>query len=109
ERDLRVSARAAVHRGRLPRVDGGLRIHHGAEARDARGRGRPRRVARRERARARNTLVVVQVALALVLVVSALLMIRTFAALRSVDAGFADPSSIQTVRTWAPNELFREP
>ena len=63
----------------------------------------------RERARARNTLVVVQVALALVLVVSAVLMIRTFAALRNVDPGFADPDTIQTVRTWAPNALFRDP
>jgi predicted permease len=63
----------------------------------------------RERARARNTLVVVQVALALVLVVSAVLMIRTFGALRNVDPGFVDPNSIQTVRTWAPNELIREP
>jgi predicted permease len=62
----------------------------------------------RERARARNTLVVVQVALALVLVVSAVLMIRTFAALRNVDAGFADPGSVQTVRTWAPSEMFRD-
>jgi len=63
----------------------------------------------RERTRARNTLVVVQVALALVLVVSAVLMIRSFAALRNVDAGFAEPESIQTVRTWAPNELLRDP
>jgi putative ABC transport system permease protein len=63
----------------------------------------------RERARARNTLVVVQVALALVLVVSAVLMIRTFEALRSVDAGFVDPGTIQTVRTWAPAEIFRQP
>jgi len=63
----------------------------------------------RERARARNTLVVVQVALALVLVVSAVLMIRTFGHLRSVDAGFADPGTIQTVRTWPPNEIFRDP
>jgi predicted permease len=49
------------------------------------------------------------VALALVLVVSAVLMIRTFQALRDVDPGFADPASIQTVRTWAPNELLRDP
>ena len=63
----------------------------------------------RERAKARNTLVVVQVALALVLVVSAALMIRTFEALRNVDAGFTDPGSMQTVRTWAPNELLRDP
>jgi len=62
----------------------------------------------RERSRARNTLVVVQVALALVLVVSAVLMIRTFDHLRSVDAGFVDPGTIQTVRTWVPNELMRD-
>ncbi|MEO8467816.1 MAG: ABC transporter permease [Gammaproteobacteria bacterium] len=62
----------------------------------------------RERARARNTLVVVQVAVALVLVVSAVLMIRTFQALHNVDAGFVDPGSIQTVRTWTPNELLRD-
>jgi predicted permease len=56
----------------------------------------------RERSATRNALVVVQVALALVLVVSAVLMIRTFQALRDVDPGFADPTTIQTVRTWAP-------
>jgi predicted permease len=58
--------------------------------------------ASRERSTTRNALVVVQVALALVLVVSAVLMIRTFQALRDVDPGFADPTTIQTVRTWAP-------
>ncbi len=46
--------------------------------------------ASRERSTTRNALVVVQVALALVLVVSAVLMIRTFQALRDVDPGFAD-------------------
>jgi predicted permease len=65
--------------------------------------------ASRQRSTTRNVLVVVQVALALVLVVSALLMIRTFQALRDVDPGFADPAAIQTVRTWAPNELVRNP
>ena len=44
-------------------------------------------------ARSRNILVVAQVAMALVLLISALLMIRTFAALRSVDPGFADAAS----------------
>ena len=61
--------------------------------------------ASRERSTTRNALVVVQVALALVLVVSAVLMVRTFQALRDVDPGFADPTTIQTVRTWAPNGL----
>jgi predicted permease len=63
----------------------------------------------RERSATRNGLVVVQVALALVLVVSAALMIRTFQALRDVDPGFTDPAAIQTVRTWAPNALLRNP
>ena len=64
--------------------------------------------ASRERSLTRNALVVVQVALALVLVVSAVLMIRTFQALRDVDAGFVDATTIQTVRTWAPNEVIRD-
>jgi predicted permease len=65
--------------------------------------------ASRERSATRNALVVVQVALALVLVVSAVLMIRTFAALRNVDPGFVDAATIQTVRTWAPNQIIRDP
>ena len=65
--------------------------------------------ASRERSTTRNALVVVQVAVALVLVVSAVLMIRTFQALRDVDPGFADAATIQTVRTWAPNEVIRDP
>jgi predicted permease len=36
-------------------------------------------------------------------------MIRTFQALRDVHPGFADAAAIQTVRTWAPNELIRDP
>jgi predicted permease len=63
----------------------------------------------RERNATRSVLVVAQVALALVLVVSAVLMIRTFQALRAVDPGFVDTESVQTVRTWIPPELFRQP
>jgi putative ABC transport system permease protein len=62
----------------------------------------------REHSRTRSTLVIIEVALALVLVVSAVLMIRTFQALHHVDPGFVDPASIQTLRTWAPNELIRD-
>ena len=62
--------------------------------------------ASRERAATRNALVVVQVALALVLVVSAVLMLRTFAALRNVEPGFEDPGTIQAVRAWVPNQLL---
>ena len=54
--------------------------------------------ASRERHRSRNVLVVAQVAMALVLLVSAVLMIRTFAALRSVEPGFADAAHVQTMR-----------
>lgn len=56
----------------------------------------------RERQRARKTLVVVQVALALVLLICSGLMIRTFRALANVNAGFADPSSLQDFRIYVP-------
>jgi putative ABC transport system permease protein len=62
--------------------------------------------ASRERSTMRSALVVVQVALALVLVVSAALMIRTFEALRDVDPGFSDPTTIQTARISIPFALF---
>lgn len=63
----------------------------------------------REHSATRSALVVVQVALALVLVVSAVLMARTFEALRDVRPGFFEAASIQTVRTWAPNAVARDP
>jgi predicted permease len=65
--------------------------------------------ASRERSTTRSVLVIVQVALALVLVVSAALMTRTFQALHSVDAGFSDPATIQTVRIAIPTTLFPSP
>jgi hypothetical protein len=40
--------------------------------------------------------------MALVLLVSAVLMIRTFAALRNVDPGFSDPAHLETMRIWVP-------
>jgi predicted permease len=63
----------------------------------------------RERHRARNLLVVGQVAMALVLLVSAGLMIRTFAALRKVEPGFADPQHLQMMRISIPGSLVAEP
>jgi predicted permease len=51
--------------------------------------------------RSQNVLVVAQVALALVLLVSSGLMIRTFENLRSVQPGFTDPATVQTVRVSA--------
>ena len=59
--------------------------------------------------RSRNILVVAQVAVALVLLVSALLMIRTFAALRDVDPGFSDPAQLETMRIYIPELLVANP
>ena len=63
----------------------------------------------RMRSRSRNLLVVAQVAMALVLLVSAVLMIRTFAALRNVDPGFSDAAHVQTMRIWIPDLLVADP
>jgi len=65
--------------------------------------------ASRERHQARNLLVVFQVAIALVLLVSAGLMIRTFAALRTVDPGFTDPQRLQVMRISIPDALIAQP
>ena len=56
----------------------------------------------RDRQHARNLLVVAQVAMALVLLIGAVLMIRTFFALRTVDPGFSDPASLQVMRLSIP-------
>jgi len=63
----------------------------------------------RARQRSRNVLVVAQVAMALVLLVSAVLMIRTFAALRDVKPGFSDPAHLQTMRISIPELLVPDP
>ena len=63
----------------------------------------------RERQRGRNLLVVVQVAMALVLLISAVLMIRTFAAMRNVDPGFSGPASLQVIRISIPDQLVSDP
>jgi predicted permease len=63
----------------------------------------------RVRQRSRNGLVVAQVAMAMVLLVSALLMIRTFAALRNVDPGFTDPGHLQTFRISIPDTFISDP
>jgi predicted permease len=59
----------------------------------------------RPRQRTRNILVIAQVAMALVLLVSALLMIRTFAALRRVEPGFADVEHIETMSVSIPGMM----
>ena len=60
-----------------------------------------------ERQRGSNLLVAAQVAMALVLLISAVLMIRTFLAMRDVDPGFSDPASLQIVRLSIPETLVR--
>jgi predicted permease len=73
-----------------------------------RGTGRTVSVSR-ERQRSRDLLVVAQVAMALVLLVSAMLMIRTFQALRHVEPGFSQPEHLQTLRISIPESLVAEP
>src|SRR5579883_3442112 len=63
----------------------------------------------RERHRARNTLVVIQVGLALVLLIGSGLMIRTFAALRSVAPGFTRPEQVQMLHVSIPETHVKEP
>ena len=60
----------------------------------------------RTRLRSRNVLVVAQTAMALVLLVCAILMIRTFAALRNVDPGFSNPAHVQTLTIAIPEQLI---
>jgi predicted permease len=62
----------------------------------------------RERQRGRNLLVMAQVAMALVLLIGAVLMIRTFLAMRNVDPGFSDPASLQVMRLSIPETLVRD-
>jgi predicted permease len=62
-----------------------------------------------DRQRSRNLLVVAQVALALVLLVCALLMIRTFAALRSIHPGFSDPEHVETLGIHIAMPIIPEP
>ena len=63
----------------------------------------------RAQQRSRNVLVVAQVAMALVLLVSAVLMIRTFAALRHVEPGFADAAHVQTMNIFIPEQVALDP
>jgi predicted permease len=62
----------------------------------------------REHRHSRNVMVVAQVAMALVLLVSALLMIRSFQALRTVEPGFSDPGHLQTMRISIPDSLVSD-
>src|SRR3984885_4825507 len=73
-----------------------------------RGAGRTASLSR-ERQHSRDLLVVAQVAMALVLLVSAMLMIRTFQALRHVEPGFSRPEHVQTMRTSIPPSLVADP
>ncbi|HEY3628738.1 MAG TPA: ABC transporter permease, partial [Terracidiphilus sp.] len=63
----------------------------------------------RERHHSRNVLVIAQVAMALVLLVGAVLMIRTFQQLRTVDPGFTDATHVQTARISIPDSFIANP
>ncbi|MGA2561067.1 MAG: ABC transporter permease [Terracidiphilus sp.] len=76
-----------------------------AKASDALSRSSRTASSSRTRNRSRNVLVVAQVAMALVLLVSAVLMIRTFMALRNVKPGFSDAAHVQTMRTAIPSSM----
>ena len=76
-----------------------------AKASDALSRSSRTASSSRTRNRSRSVLVVAQVAMALVLLVSAVLMIRTFMALRNVKPGFTDAPHVQTMRTAIPPSL----
>jgi predicted permease len=65
--------------------------------------------ASRMQRRSRDVLVVAQVAMALVLMVCALLMIRTFAALNSIEPGFADARHVELMSVWIPEQLVADP
>ncbi len=65
--------------------------------------------ASKDRQRARGTLVVVQIALTLMLLISAVLMIRTFQALRHVQPGFVRPEEVQTLHISIPAAAVRDP
>ena len=41
--------------------------------------------------------------MAMVLLISALLMIRTFAAMRNVEPGFIDPAQLEAMRIYIPD------
>ena len=62
-----------------------------------------------EQMRAQSVLVVAQVGLALVLLVASGLLIRSFAALRAVHAGFTQPEQIQTMRISIPETQVPDP
>jgi len=84
-------------------------VKHAWKKQELAGTGGRTASASRQRHRSRNILVVAQVAMSLVLLVSATLMIRTFARLRTVDPGFADAAHLQTVRVAIPESLIGNP
>jgi predicted permease len=63
----------------------------------------------RERHRSQNALVALQMALAMILLVSSGLMIRSFQALRNIEAGFTRPYEVQTFSFAIPRTEVAEP
>ena len=114
DRDLARCLFPRIHVRAFRPVRSFLRLHPRMEIRSqagCAGTGGSTRTASlgRERHRSRNVLVVAQVAMALVLLVCAVLMIRTFGQLRTVDPGFADPAQVQTMRISIPDAVIADP
>jgi predicted permease len=101
---LALSLLAGLFFGSIP----ALRAARSQAATALRGSGRTASLSR-ERQHGRDLLVIAQVAMALVLLVSAMLMIRTFQALRHVEPGFSNPQHVQTMRISIPNSLVADP
>jgi predicted permease len=101
---LGVSAAAGVLLGLVP----ALRYTGATISSALRAGGRTGMQGKRQH-RVQDALVVAQVALALVLIVSAVLMIRTFDALRTVEPGFTEPQTLQTARITIPPQIGRNP
>jgi putative ABC transport system permease protein len=100
---LGVSLAAGLLFGAIP-VLKFARPHMTAALKDG-GRGGS---AGRERHRARHSLVVAEIALAAILLVASGLMIRTFMAMRTVDAGFTAPEQVLTFRVSIPGQLIKD-
>ena len=98
-----ISVASALFFGLIPAIK-----HAGPSVSGALGNRRTASTSRSRR-RAQDALVVAQVALALILLISAGLMLRTFASLRTVAPGFTHAQQIETARIALPDPLSPNP
>jgi predicted permease len=98
-----ISVASALFFGLIPAVK-----YSGLSVSGALGSSRTAGKSRRRR-RAQDTLVITQVSVALILLISAGLMLRTFASLRTVAPGFTRAEGIETARIAFPAALSPNP